>query len=128
MTSTALQIALAYQRAWTRKDIDSAMAYLADDVVCLAPSGRIDGVAAYREFLAPFAEQLLISSELIAAFGDDSTALIMYDTETVPAASAPASECLTVHDGKIVHNRFIFDQAPFIGFDRRNATEGTGND
>ena len=37
----------------------------------------------------------------------------MYDTETVPVATAPAAECITVTDGKITYNRFIFDRAPF---------------
>ena len=121
MSSQALQIALAYHRAWTGKDIDLAMTHLADDIVCDAPAGRIDGIQAYREFLGPFAEQFLISAELIAAFGDDSTALLMYDTETIPAKSAPAAECVTVHDGKIVHNRFVFDRTPFDEFRHQQA-------
>ena len=62
---------------------------------------------------------------MIAAFGDDSTALLMYDTETIPAKSAPAAECVTVRDGKIVHNRFIFDRLPFEEFRRRQAGDGT---
>jgi ketosteroid isomerase-like protein len=119
MTSTALQTALAYYRAWTAKDLDTALGCLADDVVCLAPAGRIDGVDAYRDFLEPFAQRLLIRAELLAAFGDETTAVLVYDTETVPAASAPAAECLTVSDGKIVHNRFLFDRTPFIEFERR---------
>jgi hypothetical protein len=69
------------------------MAYIADDIVRDAPAGRVEGAAAYRAFLTPFAEQLLISATMIAAFGDDRTALLMYDTETVPARSAPAAEC-----------------------------------
>jgi hypothetical protein len=38
----------------------------------------------------------------------------MYDTESALVASAPAAECLTVRDGLIVHDRFIFDRAPFV--------------
>jgi hypothetical protein len=41
------------------------------------------------------------------------TALIMYDTETVPVPSAPGAECVTVIDGKITYSRFVFDRAPF---------------
>lgn len=124
MTSPALQIALAHHRAWTGRDIETAMTYLADDVVLDAPSGRIAGILAYREFLAPFAGQVLIRAELIAAFGDDRTALLMYDTETIPARSAPAAECAMVRDGKIIHNRFIFDRTPFTEFARRQAGDG----
>lgn len=119
MTSTALQIALAHHRAWTSKDLATAMTYIADDVVLDAPAGRLTGLDAYREFLGPFAERFLIRAEMIAAFGDDERAMIMYDTETVPAKSAPAAECVTVRDEKIVHNRFIFDRLPFEEFQRR---------
>jgi ketosteroid isomerase-like protein len=110
--SPALEVALAYYRAWTGKDIEAAMGHLADDVVCDAPAGRIQGVEAYRQFLGPFAHMLL-GSELLAAFGDDTTAVLVYDTRTPPVPSGPGAECLTVRDGKIVHNRFIFDQLPF---------------
>ncbi|HEY3001344.1 MAG TPA: nuclear transport factor 2 family protein [Kribbellaceae bacterium] len=111
-TTAALDVARAYFDAWTTKDLDTAMSLLADDVVCDAPAGRIEGVAAYREFLGPFA-MMLLGSELFAAFGDDTTAVLVYDTRTPPVASAPGAECLTVRDGKIVHNRFIFDRLPF---------------
>ncbi|MEV4534566.1 nuclear transport factor 2 family protein [Asanoa sp. NPDC049518] len=119
MTSSALQIALSHHRAWTSKDLTAAMAYIADDVVLDAPAGRLTGAPAYREFLRPFAERFLVRAELIAAFGDEETALLMYDTETIPAASAPAAECLTVRAGKIVYNRFVFDRLPFEEFRRR---------
>jgi ketosteroid isomerase-like protein len=110
--SPALRTALAYYHAWTSHDLDKAMSYIADDIVCDAPAGRLEGAAAYRGFMGPFV-QILTGSELIAAFGDDTTALIMYDTETVPVRSAPAAECVTVSDGKITRSRFIFDRAPF---------------
>jgi ketosteroid isomerase-like protein len=111
-TSPALRIALAYYQAWTDHDLDQAMSYIADDIVCDAPAGRLEGAAAYHGFMGPFV-QILRSSKLIAAFGDDQTALVMYDTETGPVPSAPAAECVTVTDGKITYSRFIFDRAPF---------------
>jgi ketosteroid isomerase-like protein len=110
--SLALEVALAYYQAWTSKDVEAAMGHLADDVVCDAPAGRIEGVEAYRQFLGPFA-QLLLGDELLAAFGDQTRAVLVYDTRTPPVASAPGAECLTVRDGKIVYNRFIFDRLPF---------------
>ncbi len=121
MISPALQIALAHHHAWTDKDLDLAMSYIASDVVCDAPAGRIEGIQAYRDFLAPFAERFLIRAEMIAAFGDDTTAMLMYDAETIPAKSAPAAECVTVRTGKIVYNRFVFDRTPFDAFRRRHA-------
>jgi hypothetical protein len=81
--SRALQTALAYFAAWTSHDFDHAMTYLADDLVCHAPSGRFDGAEAFRGFMEPFS-QILSRAEVIAAYGDDETALLMYDTDTVP--------------------------------------------
>jgi len=110
--SPALRTALAYYQAWTGHDLDQAMSFIADDIVCDAPAGRLAGAAAYRGFMGPFV-QILKGATMIAAFGDERTALIMYDTETVPVTSAPAAECVTVADGKITYSRFIFDRAPF---------------
>ena len=111
-TSPALRTALAYYQAWTSHNLDKALSYIADDIVCDAPAGRLEGAEAYRAFLGPFV-QILTSAKMIAAFGDDETALVMYDTETVPVKSAPGAECVTVKDGKITHSRFVFDRAPF---------------
>ena len=111
-TSPALRTALAYYQAWTSHDLDKAMSYIADDIICDAPAGRLEGAEAYRAFMGPFA-RIVTRSEMIAAFGDEETALIMYDTETVPVKSAPGAECVTVKDGKITYSRFVFDRAPF---------------
>src|ERR1051326_2622713 len=109
---TALDVARAYFEAWTGKDMDKSMSYVPDDIVCDAPAGRIEGVAAYREFLGPFT-QILLGHELIGAFGDDRQAVLVYDTRTVPVPSAPGAECVTVAAGKITYNRFVFDRLPF---------------
>lgn len=111
-TSPALDVALAYHQAWTSQNLEKAMGYIADDIVCDAPAGCLEGAAAYREFMGPFV-QMLTGSKLIAAFGDRQTALVMYDTETVLVKSAPGAECVTVNDGRITYSRFVFDRAPF---------------
>jgi hypothetical protein len=111
-TSPALDVALAYYHAWTGHDLDKAMTYIADDIICDAPAGRLEGAAAYRDFMGPFV-QILTGSELVAAFGDDEKAVVVYDTETVPVKSAPGAEAVTVKNGKITHSLFIFDRAPF---------------
>jgi ketosteroid isomerase-like protein len=110
--SAALRLALAYHQAWTSKDLDAAFGYVADDIICDAPAGRIEGQDAYRAFLTPFA-RMLLSATLIAAYGDEEKALIMYDTSSTLVASAPGAECLTVVDAKITYSRFIFDRLPF---------------
>ena len=108
----ALATALAYFHAWTAKDIDTAMSYIADDIVCDAPAGRIEGAAGYRDFMGPFVG-MLVKADLIGSFGDETTAVVVYDTQTSLVPSAPAAECVTVRDGKIVYSQFIFDRLPF---------------
>lgn len=110
--SPAVRVALDYFHAWTGKDLDKAMTYVAENIVCDAPAGRLEGVAAYRAFLEPFS-QILTSATMLAAFGDERTALVMYDTSSVPVADAPGAELVTIVDGRITRSRFIFDRAPF---------------
>ena len=58
----ALDTALAYYRAWTCHDFDKAMTYVAEDIVCQAPAGRLDGAAAFRGFMRPFVRILTRSA------------------------------------------------------------------
>jgi len=109
---TPLQTALAYHQAWSSRDLDRAMQYIAEDIVCDAPAGRIAGAAAYRAFMAPFV-QMLKGTKMLAAFGNESSAMVMYDTQTALVDSAPGAELVTVRNGKIVSSRFLFDRLPF---------------
>jgi hypothetical protein len=111
-TSPALETALAYHRAWTAHDLDRAMTHIAENIVCDAPAGRIEGAEAFRGFMGPFT-RIVTGSTLLAAFGDEDTALLMYDTTTVPVSSAPGAEHVTARDGKITYMRIVFDRAPF---------------
>ncbi len=122
--TAALDTALAYYRAWTGGDFEQAMTYISDHIVCQAPLGRLEGAQAFRGFMGPFAG-MVTRAELLAAFGDDTTAVLMYDTDTIPVPGAPGAECLTVTDGKIVHLRIIFDRAPFDAA-RRASVGGPG--
>ncbi len=40
--SPALRTALAYYHAWTSHQLEEAMSYIADDIVCDAPAGRLE--------------------------------------------------------------------------------------
>lgn len=108
----ALQVSLAYYQAWTAKDFDEAMTFVADDIVCDAPAGRLEGAEAFRGFMEPFT-RLVTRAQLMAAYGDERTALLMYDTDTVPVQHAPGAEFHQVVNGKITHIMIIFDRQPF---------------
>src|SRR5262245_63574467 len=104
----ALAVALAYHRAWTSKKLDQALRYVADDVVCHAPSGQLRGIDQYRPFLANFVP--IVMGYGVAAPGDAETAVRVYDLHTIPVDSGLTCECFTVEDGRITRNRLIFDQ------------------
>jgi hypothetical protein len=120
--SPALATALAYFRAWSGRDFDLAMTYIADDIVCRAPAGLLEGAEAFRGFMGPFS-QIVTRTELVAAFGDDTSSVLVYDTDTVPVKDAPGAEAHTVVDGKITHLRIIFDRQPFTEARRAAAAE-----
>ena len=120
----ALETALVYHRAWTGHDFEGAMAHVAPDIVCEAPAGRLEGADAFRGFMEPFVG-ILTGSRLIAAFGDDTTAVVMYEAATVPVADAPGAECVTVSDGRITRMRIIFDRLPFDATRRAAGDQGS---
>lgn len=111
-TRTALETGLAYHRAWTSGDLDGAMAYIADDIVCRAPDGQITGKAAYRQYLSEFV-QINTGLTDIAALGDDEQALLFYCPHTEITTTAPAAEHFTIRNGQIVESRLVFDRLSF---------------
>ncbi|TCK20977.1 nuclear transport factor 2 family protein [Pseudonocardia endophytica] len=121
--SDALAISRAYYEAWAAKDFDRAMTYLAPDVVGLTPSGRLDGAEAFRGFMEPFT-RIVTATGLVAAFGDDRTSVLLYDTATVPVPDAPGAECHTVVDGRITEIRIVFDRLPFAEAREARAAAG----
>jgi hypothetical protein len=108
----ALTTAIAYHQAWTDKDLDLAMTYVAEQIVCEAPGGNIVGALQYRQFLDGFMQKLTGLS-MIAAFGDEKTAVLMYYPHTTAVSDAPTAEWFTVADGKIVRTILVFDRLSF---------------
>ena len=93
-----------------RRSCDGAGLLGAFRAAAAALEAAVDEVNALNVFPVPDGDT---GSNMIAAFGDERRALLMYDTETVPVKSAPGAECVTVEAGKIVHSRFLFDRLPF---------------
>ncbi|NWL10391.1 nuclear transport factor 2 family protein [Paenarthrobacter ureafaciens] len=110
---TAANVAVAYYNAWTEGRIDDAVALLSEDLVVDAPrAGHVVGAQDYRGVLEEYLG-ILTGSSLIAAHGDENTALVHYDNETKLVAHAPTTEYLEVSGGKISYIRIIFDRTPF---------------
>ncbi|NUW33088.1 nuclear transport factor 2 family protein [Nonomuraea sp. SMC257] len=92
-------------------DVDQALGFLAEDVVCDAPAGRIEGLAAYRGFLEGFLPKLTGSS-ITKVLGDDTSAAVVYTTDTTFARDFRAMDYLTVGDGRITRVVTVFDRLP----------------
>jgi hypothetical protein len=122
MTATAapLDVALAYDRAWTSQHVDEALRLVDDEIDCNAPSGGLRGLAEYRPFLSNFAPSVT-GRDMIAALGDTETAILVYDLHTALVGSALVCECLTMRDGRIIRNRLIFDQTPYAAARQRSS-------
>jgi limonene-1,2-epoxide hydrolase len=112
-SATALDLAMAYHRAWTSHDVEAALRLVADDVVCDAPGGTLRGMDQYRPFLSNFAPSVT-GYEMIASLGDRTTAVLVYDLHTRQVPSGLICECFTVEHDRITRNRLIFDQVPYL--------------
>lgn len=88
------------------------MRHVADAIVCEAPGCRVVGAAAYRQFLVGFAQNLT-GVEMIAAFGDEATTVLMCYPHTAAVTGAATAECFTVSAGKITRTVLVFDRPSF---------------
>lgn len=110
--TSAHAIVQEYHRAWTSGGIDRAMALVADDITCRAPGMDLAGKDAYREYIAGFAPMLTGIAD-IASFTDGERVALFYYPRTATTTTAPAGECFTVRDGKIVDSVLVFDRLSF---------------
>ncbi|MEV6610135.1 nuclear transport factor 2 family protein [Kutzneria sp. NPDC051319] len=119
-TGAAQKIADAYVRAWTGGDAEKALSLVADDVVCEAPTGRIEGIEGYRQFLAPFVG-MVVNGKVIDVLGHDTHAATVYAVDLPFVQNLHGVEYLTVTDGKISHVISVFDTSPMV---RARAAQG----
>lgn len=105
-------IAQKYHLAWTSGDVDTAMDYVADDIVCRAPGVDLEGKDAYREFIGAFVPMLTGIGD-IAEFADGSRVALFYYPQTAATSTTPAAELFTVDGGKIAQSVLIFDRLSY---------------
>ncbi len=103
-------LARAFTESWTSGDMETAARYVADDVVFDGPMGHTDGKQAYIEGLTGLARFVaLTGARIVAAFGDDTQALIMYELLTQNFGALTCAKHFTFQDGKIARDRLTFD-------------------
>ena len=113
MTQTsAHKIVHDFHRAWTSGDVERAMAWVAEDVVCRAPGVDLTGKEEYRQFIAGFLPALSAVAD-IADFCEKDHVALFYYPQTAATSTAPAAEYFTVRDGKITSSVLVFDRLSF---------------
>lgn len=112
-TASAQNVAREYVQAWLAGDAEKALSFIAGDVVCQASSGLIEGLAAYRQFLTPFAG-MVVRGELIDVLGDGTHAATVYSVDLPAVKEFRGMEYLTVTGGQITHVISVFDRLPMV--------------
>ncbi|MBB4279540.1 nuclear transport factor 2 family protein [Rhizobium mongolense] len=111
----ALEIARTYFEGMATNDVERIMAVSDDHVICNSPIGQSQGSEAFRNFQEGFAK-MIKKLTLVAAFGDERQAVIVYDSETHPVSSALVAEVITVDNGKMISTTVIYDATPFAAY------------
>ncbi|NVD72277.1 nuclear transport factor 2 family protein [Duganella sp. BJB1802] len=111
----ALEIAHAYVNAIAAKDVEKIVSLSADDVVCNSPIGQLQGTERFRAFHDGFA-RMSTKLTVLAVFGGEEQAVVVYDVETHPVPHAITAELIQVKDGKLVSTEVIYDATPFAAY------------
>ncbi|EJK79863.1 nuclear transport factor 2 family protein [Agrobacterium sp. SHOUNA12C] len=111
----AAKIARTYIEAMANKDVDAIVKISAEDVVCISPIGTITGMQAFRGFQDGFA-RMLKKMDVLAVYGDDEQAAIVYQVETHPVPHSIVAELIKIKDGKIASSQVIYDPTPYAAY------------
>ncbi|MBR1163350.1 nuclear transport factor 2 family protein [Bradyrhizobium elkanii] len=111
----ALTIARIYVEAIANRDVDTIISVSADDIVCTSPRGRLTGTQAFRGFHDGFA-RMIKKVVVLATFGDDDQAVVVYHAETHPVPNSTVAELLKIENGKIASTEVIYDATPFAAY------------
>lgn len=103
-----VDVLVAFTQAWTSHDMTGAASYLAEDIVYDGPVNHLIGAGAYLQALDRFA-QAVTGLDIVAAFGDEEQAVIMYQVSTEPFGTLTCGERVAVREGKIETDLLAFD-------------------
>lgn len=107
--SPALEVARSYLAALDTHDMATVARYLAEDVVFDSPIQHHTSITTLLPALAAFGEIQTGDIRMIAAFGDQEQALVLFDVPTGPFGSLRTAVHYTVRDGKIQTANPVFD-------------------
>lgn len=103
-----LAIALQYYEAWTNKNFDKAADCLSDNVVFETP---VNSYASKEEFMkaVAFTAGSVSKTNLLAQFGNENEALLLYDMELNPLGNLRIAEYFKVENNKVIMIRHVHD-------------------
>ena len=107
-SSRPLDVALAFTKAWTSHDMARAATFVSEDVVFEGPLQQSTGSGPYLKGLTGLSRDMQDCS-ILAAYGDEDQALVMYDLITRTYGVLTCAKLFTVREGKIVRDKLTFD-------------------
>ncbi|MFD3745724.1 nuclear transport factor 2 family protein [Nocardia sp. NPDC058633] len=110
-SAVAVQTALHYFTALSAGNLSKAMRYIAEDVVCDTPSRSLHGSKAYRQFISQCLPAIR-GATLVASFGDDTTAVLIYDLTSPPRVRCRGADRLVVDNNRIVNIVTVVEKVP----------------
>jgi hypothetical protein len=111
----AAAIARIYVEAIANRDVDTILSISKENVVCTSPIGQMTGLERFRAFHDGFA-RMITKLTVLAIYGDDEQAVVVYDAETHPAPHSVVAELIKVKDGKLASTDVIYDATPFAAY------------
>lgn len=108
----SLDVALAFTRAWSSHDMTAAARYVDDCIIFEGPLVQTTGAKPYLDDLALLANAV-DDLEMIAAYGDDEQAMLMYELHTDKYGTLTCARYMTIRDGRIIADKQAFDSYGF---------------
>ncbi|UZE21983.1 nuclear transport factor 2 family protein [Pseudomonas sp. B21-056] len=113
--ATALETARTYVNAIADKNVETILSISAKNIICTSPLGRITGIEGFRAFHDGFSK-MITTLTVLAIYGDDNQAVVIYDAQTHPVPHSVVAELLKVQNGKLVSTDVIYDATPFAAY------------
>jgi hypothetical protein len=110
VAGAALGVALAFLDAFGAGDEEAIAGLLDPEVVFSSPRQSLAGKVVVAAEIAGFA-RVVTGLTVVAAFGDDEHALVLYDVDAGPLGTIRAADRITVRNGRIVADELLFDTA-----------------
>jgi ketosteroid isomerase-like protein len=105
---SAVRVALEFLDAFAAGDDARLGALLDPDVVFESPRTTLHGAEAVSEAIGGFARAVRAVS-VIAAYGDEEHAVVMYDMDAGPLGTIRAADHFVVRAGRLVADQLVFD-------------------